>query len=268
MGYDTSVIGGTMALDSFRRDFDLLNVSKTARDTLQGNIVSTFQAGCFFGALLTFPLAEKIGRKKAIMYSSLIFLAGGTLMTASHGVIGMLIAGRAVAGLGIGAVSLIVPVYIAETSPPSIRGRLVGIFEIASQGGGMCGFWINYAVDRTISRRTQTQWIVPLGLQLLPGILLFFGIMWCPESPRWLAKQDRWEDAEKILVDIRQLPANHEYIQGEMADIRLQVEERSTMRMSKKAQFQKLFAPGTRNRIAIGLLLMACQNLTGVNIIT
>lgn len=143
VGYDTSVIGGTMALDSFRRDFHLVNVTKTARDTLQGNIVSTFQAGCFFGALLTFPLAEKIGRKKAIMYSSLVFLAGGTLMTASHGVIGMLIAGRAIAGLGIGAVSLIVPVYIAETSPPSIRGRLIGIFEIASQGGGMCGFWVS-----------------------------------------------------------------------------------------------------------------------------
>lgn len=112
MGYDTSVIGGTMALDSFRRDFNLLNVSSKARDTLQGNIVSTFQAGCFFGALLTFPLAEKIGRKKAIMFSSLVFLVGGTLMTAAHGKIGMLISGRAVAGLGIGAVSLIVPVSV------------------------------------------------------------------------------------------------------------------------------------------------------------
>lgn len=73
------------------------------------------------------------------MYSSLVFLVGGTLMTAAHGKIAMLIAGRGIAGLGIGAVSLVVPVYIAETSPPSIRGRLVGIFEIASQGGGMCG---------------------------------------------------------------------------------------------------------------------------------
>lgn len=257
-----------MALDSFRRDFGLANVTKTARDTLQGNIVSTFQAGCFFGALITFPLAEKIGRKKAIMWSSLVFCAGGTLMTAAHGKIAMLIAGRAVAGLGIGAVSLIVPVYIAETSPPSIRGRLVGIFEIASQGGGMLGFWINYAVDRTISRETQTQWIVPLGLQLLPGILLFGGIMLCPESPRWLARKDRWEDAQKVLVDIRTLGPDHEYIQAELADIRAQVEERSKLRMSKTQMAKKLFEAGTRNRVAIGLLLMACQNLTGVNIIT
>lgn len=257
-----------MALDSFRRDFGLAGVTKTARDTLQGNIVSTFQAGCFFGALITFPLAEKIGRKKAIMYSAAVFCVGGTLMTAAHGKIAMLIAGRAVAGLGIGAVSLIVPVYIAETSPPSIRGRLVGIFEIASQGGGMCGFWINYAVDRTISKNTQTQWIVPLGLQLLPGLLLLAGITLCPESPRWLARKDRWEDAQKVLVDIRTLPANHDYIQAELADIRQQVEERSKLRMSKTQMAKKLFEKGTRNRIAIGLALMACQNMTGVNIIT
>lgn len=119
-----------MALDSFKRDFDLLRVSDNERDTLQGNIVSTFQAGCFFGSLATFPLAEKIGRKKAIFVATAIFLIGGTLMTASHGFLPMLILGRAIAGLGIGAASLTVPVYIAETSPPSIRGRLIGIFEV------------------------------------------------------------------------------------------------------------------------------------------
>lgn len=119
-----------MALDSFRRDFRLLDTSGTDRDTLEGNIVSTFQAGCFFGALLTFPLAEKIGRKKAIFVAAAVFILGGTLMTASHGKLAMLIVGRAIAGLGIGAASLTVPVYIAETSPPSIRGRLIGFFEV------------------------------------------------------------------------------------------------------------------------------------------
>ncbi|KAK1470374.1 quinate permease [Colletotrichum cuscutae] len=268
MGYDTSVIGGTMALDSFRRDFDLADSSPTVRDTLQGNIVSTFQAGCFFGALLMFPLAEWLGRKRAIMISALVFLVGGTLMTASHGEIGLLIAGRAIAGLGIGATSLIVPVYISEISPPSIRGRLVGLFEIASQGGGMCGFWVNYAVDRTISDSTQTQWIVPLGLQLLPGVLLFFGIFVCPESPRWLAKNDRWEDATRVLVHVRELPADHDYVSTEISDIKRQVEDGSANRMSKSQMSKRLFEKGSRNRIGIGLLLMACQNLTGVNIIT
>lgn len=83
VGYDTSVIGGTMALDSFRRDFSLLGGSDRRRDTLQGNIVSTFQAGTFFGALLTFPLAERFGRKKAVIMAILIFLIGGSIMVSS-----------------------------------------------------------------------------------------------------------------------------------------------------------------------------------------
>ncbi|KAK2012443.1 general substrate transporter [Colletotrichum eremochloae] len=268
MGYDTAVIGGTMALDSFRRDFHLDEVSSSVRDTIQGNIVSTFQAGCFFGALLTFPIAEKFGRRKTVMLAGTVFLVGGTLMTAASGNLNLIYAGRAIAGLGIGASSLTVPVYIAETAPPSIRGRLVGIFEIASQGGGMLGFWINYATDRTIDVNSRAQWIVPLGLQLAPGLGLALGMIWCPESPRWLARGDHFDTAERILVNIRGLPADHEYIRREMNDIRTQVEERTSNRMTKKQMFQKLFQKGIRNRMGLGMALMFLQSFTGVNIIT
>lgn len=268
MGYDTAVIGGTMALTSFRRDFGLDVVSSTKRDTIQGNIVSTFQAGCFFGALLTFPIAEKFGRRKTVMLAALVFLLGGTLMTAARGDLNLIYGGRAIAGLGIGASSLTVPVYISETAPPSIRGRLVGIFEIASQGGGMLGFWINYATDQTISSESQSQWIIPLALQLFPGVVLFIGMFWCPESPRWLARGDEFDAAERILTKLRGLPSSHEYIRREISEIRAQVEQRSTVHLSKKAQFMKLFQKGTRNRMGIGLALMFLQSFTGVNIIT
>ncbi|KAJ0268839.1 hypothetical protein Brms1b_012538 [Colletotrichum noveboracense] len=268
MGYDTAVIGGTMALDSFRRDFHLDEVSTTARDTIQGNIVSTFQAGCFFGALLTFPIAEKFGRRKTVMLAGTVFLLGGTLMTAARGSLNMIYAGRAIAGLGIGASSLTVPVYIAETAPPSIRGRLVGIFEIASQGGGMLGFWINYATDRTINVNNHAQWVFPLGIQLVPGLGLALGMIWCPESPRWLARGDHFDAAERILVKLRGLPADHEYIRREMNDIRTQVEQRTNNRLTKKQMFQKLFQKGIRNRMGLGMALMFLQSFTGVNIIT
>lgn len=177
----------------------------------------------------------------------------------------MIYGGRAVAGLGIGASSMVVPVYISETAPPSIRGRLVGIFEIASQGGGMLGFWINYACDRTIDVRRQAQWIVPLAIQLIPGVLLLLGVAWCPESPRYLAKNDNFEAAERILANIRGLDASHTYVQHEMSEIRAQVEERSVNHLSKKAQFMKLFQKGVRNRMAIALALMFLQSFTGVS---
>ncbi|CEN60915.1 Putative Sugar transporter [Aspergillus calidoustus] len=271
MGYDTSVIGGTMALDSFRRDFGLNNRSESETDTLEGNIVSTFQAGCFFGSLLTFPLAEKFGRKLATIIAVSIFCVGGSLMTAASGHLGLIYAGRAIAGFGIGSVSLQVPVYIAEMAPSSIRGRLVGIFEICSQGGGMLGFWINYAINRTVSSSQRAQWQIPLGLQLLPGGLLLAGVFWCPESPRWYAKQDRWEEAERSLTWVRTLPAHHPFIQDELQQIREQIIIGLPHPATKHSPWyyvKRLAQKGTRNRIAIGLLLMAFQNLTGVNIIT
>lgn len=179
-----------------------------------------------------------------------------------------IIGGRAIAGLGIGSTSMCVPVYIAETAPPSIRGRLVGIFEIASQGGGMLGFWINYATSQTIPNDSIAQWTIPLALQLAPGVVLACGMWFCPESPRWLARKDRFESAESILIWLRGLPADHPYIRQEIGEIRAQVEQRSSLKLSRRQQVQKLFQKGVRNRMGVGMFLMLLQSFTGVNIIT
>ncbi|KAH0600257.1 hypothetical protein MHUMG1_01253 [Metarhizium humberi] len=144
-----------MALGSFRQDFGLANVSGTYRDTLQGNIVSKFQASCLWAAVDFCP------RRLLSVEDSSVSL------TADQGL------------------------------------------WIASQAGGMLGFWINYASERTISSAGETQWILPLGLQLVPGTLLCAGMLICPESPRWLARQDRWDEADKVLVHLRTLPAHH-----------------------------------------------------------
>jgi hypothetical protein len=89
-------------------------------------------------------------------------------------------------------------------------------------------------------------------------------MFWCPESPRWLARGDNFDAAEKILTTVRGLPSSHPYIQHEMGEIRAQVEERSTNHLSRSAQFKKLFQKGTRNRMGIGLALMFLQSFTGV----
>lgn len=126
----------------------------------------------------------------------------------------------------------------------------------------------SYACDQTISDDRPAQWIVPTAFQLFPVVCLAFGIFCCPESPRWLARGDRFDEAEKVLVYLRNLPAEHEYIRNEMREIRQQVEERSTLRLSKKEQVAKLWAPGTRNRVGVGAFLMFLQSFTGVNIMT
>lgn len=89
--------------------------------------------------------------------------------------------------------------------------------------------------------------------------------MFCPETPRFLAKKDDWEGAEKVLVRLRQLPADHPYIRRELRDIKEQAEILNAGHLTAKQMFLRLFQKGTRNRIGIGLLLMCCQNMTGVN---
>ncbi|KAJ0272794.1 hypothetical protein CBS470a_012547 [Colletotrichum nupharicola] len=113
----------------------------------------------------------------------------------------------------------------------------------------MLGFWINYATDQIVANDAKTQWIVPLAFQLVPGVLLFVGMMFCPESPRWLARGDNYESAERVLTIIRGLESDHSYIRHEMGEIRTQIEQRSTTRMSKTAKAKKLFENGVRNRL-------------------
>jgi hypothetical protein len=132
----------------------------------------------------------------------------------------------------------------------------------------MLGFWINYACAQTIDVNTIAQWTVPLAVQLIPGVLLFTGMIFCPESPRYLARKDDFEGAEKVLCRLRGLPAEHEYIRREIADIRAQVEAHHTSALTLKQQFNMLFQKGVRNRMAIGMALMFLQSFTGTNVIT
>ena len=125
-------------------------------------------------------------------------------------------------------------------------------------------------MDRTISPVGHTQWLVPIGLQLVPGALLFLVSLFAIESPRWLCKKDNWEQATKNLVWLRQLPGDSDYIFEELSGIREQIafERAKVGDKTLMAKLKEMMLKGNRNRIGIGLCLMACQNLTGVNILT
>ncbi|KAK0615492.1 putative quinate permease, partial [Lasiodiplodia hormozganensis] len=270
-GYDVSVMGGTLILPSFERDFGLANLSEDELNDLTSNILSAFQAGMFFGALGSYWFAERFGRKRSLCGFICVFMVGAAFMTGSSGRLALLITGRAVAGVGIGATAPVIPIYIAEVAPPSIRGRLIGFYEIGSQGAQMLGFWVNYVVNRTMSPEGMSQWQLPIGLQMLPGFLMLVVTPFCPETPRWLCKKDRLEEAERTLCAIRGLPADDPYVVHEMREMAAEVAFEAAMagqNPTLKSQLKQLVKKGIRNRVAIGLCLMMCQNMTGVNIIT
>ncbi|KAJ6013859.1 sugar transporter [Penicillium herquei] len=225
-----------------------------------------FQAGAFFGAIFGFLFAEYLGRKPVILGSGVVFAIGSALQLVGN--IAELYAGLVLTGLGVGASSTIIPVYIAECSPALIRGRLVGIFEIMLQVALVFGFWVNYGVGQNIPRTTAAQWRFPVGVQLIPAGMLLACMSWMIESPRWLASKNKSAKALKNLAWVRNLPVDHPYVVNEMAEIQAAVSQELEMSGKRRALshiVRECAAPGVRNRILIGVMLMLLQNLTGIN---
>ncbi|GAA5852713.1 hypothetical protein JCM8547_002598 [Rhodosporidiobolus lusitaniae] len=268
-GYDSAFIGGTLALSSFREEFGI-NTDNAA--ALSANIVSTYQAGAAVGALLAFPFCDRFGRKITVLVAGYTFTAGAAIHFASHSGTGLggIYAGRVIGGLGVGMISLVVPIYLAEISPPAIRGRLTGLYELLLQIGGLIGFWINYGVTQHVPYGAA-QWRIPIGVQLIPGGLLCIVGFFLVESPRWLRARGLREEAEAVLAKLRNLPSGHQYMVEEWAlvDDQLAIEEEKvgTGKGAFIARLRELTLPGIRNRLGICFMLFLFQNATGINAI-
>ncbi|PYI29603.1 general substrate transporter [Aspergillus indologenus CBS 114.80] len=270
IGYDSAFIGTTLSLQSFKDEFDWASMSTATQNLVSANIVSCYQAGAFFGAFFAYPIGHFWGRKWGLLASALVFILGAGLMlgvNADRG-LGLLYAGRVLAGIGVGAGSNITPIYISELAPPAIRGRLVGVYELGWQIGGLVGFWINYGVSETLAP-SHKQWIIPFAVQLIPAGLLLLGIVFVRESPRWLFLRGRREEAIKNLCWIRQISEDHIYMMEEIGAIDQSIE---AQRNSIGLGFWKPFKAAWTNkkilyRLFLGSMLFFWQNGSGINAI-
>ncbi|KAJ5677230.1 sugar transporter, partial [Penicillium maclennaniae] len=264
-GYDLAFIGTSIELAPFKRDFGLEGASEAVRNSFSANIVSLLQAGCFFGSLAAAPVSDKLGRRLGLALGAIAFIAGSIMQTASAGNKPVMFVGRVIGGVGVGFASMLVPLYTAECAPPKIRGRLVGIYEIGVQIGTCLGFWINYGVDRNMAP-TSSQWMTPFALQLIPGGLLIIGLIFMPESPRWMAKAYGRNRAVENLSLLRGLPVDHPAVEEEVSDILHQLDiELSDNLRNTRAAWKELMQPGLRNRVFIGIMIMVFFQMCGSN---
>ncbi|KAG6856925.1 hypothetical protein H0H87_012176 [Tephrocybe sp. NHM501043] len=232
IGYDAAFIGTSIALPSFKAEFGLDTKSASQFALISANIVSLYQAGSFFGSIFGYPLGFFYGRKVGLLVTAMVFCIGLLLReyepilntyqykrsSRSKTGLGIIYAGRVIVGLAIGAASNLAPIYVAEISPPAIRGRLIGLYELCWQIGGVIGFWINYGVNIHI-KPGRPQWLIAFAVQFIPGGLLFIGAIFLTESPRWLVSRDRNSQALKNLSYLRHLPEDHPYVVEEYQSI-------------------------------------------------
>jgi len=270
IGYDSAFIGTSLALDSFKEEFGLVGASASRSADINAEIVSAYQGGCLAGAVLGYPVGLYLGRKWGLFVWAACFCLGAGVMLAANGERGYtpLVAGRVIAGLGVGACSNLTPLYISEISPPAIRGQLTGQWEIGWQVGGIVGFWINYGVATTLPSGFQ-QWFIPFAVQLIPGGLFLMSIPFLTESPRWFMMRGKREKAIKALSKIRHLPQDHPYLIEEINALELQHEH------DVNAVGDHFFSPflgilrsrALITRFFITTTLFMWQNGTGINAI-
>ncbi|KAF3390896.1 Quinate permease [Talaromyces pinophilus] len=265
-GYDTGVMGSVLALKSFKHDFglptDSSGFASSRNAQVSSNVVSLLTAGCFFGSIFAAFLNERIGRRYGLMVFSSIFMVGAAVQVGAHHHIGQIYGGRVIAGFGIGGMSAITPVFVSENCPPRIRGRVAGLFQEFLVIGSTFAYWLDYGCSLRIPQSTK-QWRIPVAIQLIPGGLMFIGLFFLKESPRWLMRQGRYEEAHSSLAYIRNEPQDSEEVLKEFSEIRASLEEE--LAATEGVTWKEAISKSNRYRFFLAFCLMFWQQFSGTN---
>jgi MFS family permease len=303
-GYDQGVVSGVITMESFGAAFPRVFTD----DDYKGWFVSTLLLAAWFGSLINGPAADRIGRKASIMTAVVVFLLGSSLQAAAS-TDAVLFAGRAVAGVAVGMLTMVVPMYMSEIALPEIRGTLVVTQQLSVTLGILVSFWLEYgthfiggvrcAPDTPYTGGTASApafnpyhdvpaggctgqsaaaWRVPLALQNLPAVLLGIGMIFFPETPRWLLMAGQDERALRSLSRLRQLPADDPFVRQELLAYRAEILfEQSYAEQNypgksgvalAASQYLALVSTWSKfKRLAIGCSIMFFQQFMGCNAI-
>ncbi len=242
-GFDFAVISG--ALPFLRTEF-LLDA------WWEGFLTGSLALGCIVGCLFAGKFADRYGRKPGLMMAAAIF-AVSSLGMASSTTLSIFVMMRFAAGIGVGMASMLSPMYIAEVSPASIRGRNVAINQLTI----VIGILVTNLVNYTLSDNGPDAWRWMFGLGTVPAILFLIGVIFLPESPRWLVKAGDPAKAERVLNKI----GSKAYVDSTLGDI-----ERS-LQGAKKQSYAAVFEKAVRPAVVIGITLAVFQQLCGINVV-
>lgn len=238
-GYNLTVIGGAILF--IKQQFAL-------SPGLEEIVVSAVLVGALIGAAVGGPLADRSGRRMALILTAVIF-ALAAIWSALAPTVAWLIGGRVVAGVSIGTVSVTATLYISEVSPADIRGRLVSLFIFASASGFLASGLVDYAFSGAHAWR----WM--FGLGVIPAIIFCIGMWFLPETPHWLVSHALHDKARAVLVRVRGTPN----VDDELQSIQSSIGHHS-------GGWVQLLSPVVRPALIVGIGLGICQRATGINL--
>jgi sugar porter (SP) family MFS transporter len=242
-GFDTAVING--ALPFLRQQFRLTDLQVEF-------VAGALLLGAVLGALISGWVSDRVGRRRSLMFCAVAF-AVASIYSAVPGILAELEIARFAAGIAIGMASALSPVYIAEVSPPGVRGRLVSFNQLAI----VIGILIAYFGSWQLARLGPSSWRWMFAVAALPSIAYWIGLLGIPESPRWLAYKGNEEAALRILMKI--LPIDE--AKHELADIRKNLIEESAISLPA------LFSTSLRRPMWLAIILAFLCQATGINTI-
>ncbi len=240
-GYDTGVISG--ALLFLREAFHLSSL-------MLGVVTSIALAGAAGGAAVAGRLADRFGRRPVLLATALIFVSGA-LVSALAVDLPILLAGRFLVGIGIGGASMLTPLYLAEIAPAPQRGALVSLNQLAVTLGILASYLVGYALA------AAGAWRWMLGLGGVPGVILAIGMVFLPETPRWLAGHGHLDRARAALLQLRGHPTG---IDAELAELRADLTA-----TAQALPESHLTHAAARMPLIVGVGLAIFQQITGIN---
>jgi SP family xylose:H+ symportor-like MFS transporter len=243
-GFDFAVISG--ALPFLRTEF-LLNA------WWEGFLTGSLALGCIAGCLAAGKIADGYGRKPGLAIAAIVFAVSSIGMAFSPSLT-LFVIMRFAAGIGVGMASMLSPMYIAEVSPANVRGRNVAINQLTI----VIGILITNLVNYKLADIGPDAWRWMFGLGAVPSVLFLLGVIWLPESPRWLIVSGQVERAKAILNKI----GSSEYVESTMNDI-----QRSSAENTGKQSYAAVFAKAVRPAVLVGITLAVFQQLCGINVV-
>ncbi|MCJ1311738.1 hexose transporter hxt1 [Agyrium rufum] len=254
-GFDTGQISGIVAMKDFLERFG--NSDSSFSNAREGTIVALLSIGTLVGALLSAVVADALGRKLSMTVWCGVFCVGVIIQISAETVWQQVAVGRLVAGLGVGALSVLVPMYQSESGPRHIRGALVSAYQLFITFGIFLAYVVNYGTE---SMQSSASWRIPIGLSFLWALILAVGMIFLPESPRYAYRHGRVDEAAQTMSKLYGVPVHHRAIRRELREIKEQLDSERT-----GPWYEVFTGPRMAYRTLLGITLQALQQLTGAN---